>query len=373
MGVGNDDYPEVFLDCLVDLFQDPKSWYREEGLVDMSVGPHTYLIYHSLQMKAAGWDTDIDEVAAVSGASALFGYEHGSYMPKYAFRRLDPKKRIAEATGFGIGEIHFDSAEGAWDIMKESVDSGRPVKGEHFEAILFAGYQDAANRDDRKIFAISEGPGDSKKSWTWKEFASWVMQWSHGKLERHAERFEAEDPKSTAIRVIKDLVNWSEKPPEDIQSEYNNAVFGLAGIEAYADACEDMEKYPDFGMCHDMNSQWPTRKSSAVYLESVAKKGLLPEKLNEDLLAASKEYLSAYQSWVNVYNKISWAVPEELRQARTALAKQLKTTNNPSEILNNPMWALWIKDRSSATQSIRKALSHEKAAITALKNVLGSL
>ena len=128
----------------------------------------------------------------------------------------------------------------------------RALIGEHFEAILFAGYRDAASRDDRKIFAVSEGPGDTKKSWTWKEFASWVMQWSHGKFERYAERFEAADPKSTAIRVIKDLVDWSEKPPEDIQFEYNNAVFGLAGIEAYANACGDMEKYPDFGMCHDI-------------------------------------------------------------------------------------------------------------------------
>jgi hypothetical protein len=373
MGMEEDDYPEVLLDGLSDLFQDPKSWYREKGLVDMGVGPHTYLIYHCLQMKAAGWDIDIDEVAAVSGASALFGYEQGSYRPKYAFRRIDPVKRIAEATGFGIGEIHFDSAEGAWDVTKESLDSGRPVKGEHFEAILFAGYQDAANRDDRRVFAISEGPGDFTRSWTWKEFVSWVMQWSHGKLERHTARVVAAGPKSTAIRVIKALVEWSEKPPDDIQFEYNNAVFGLTGIEAYANACEDMEKYPGFGMCHDMNSQWPTRKSSAVYLEGVVRKGLFPEKLNEDLLTASKEYLSAYQSWVNVYNKISWAVPEELRQARADLVKQLKSTTDPSEIYNNPTWISWVKDRASATQSIREALSHEKAAIAALKNVLASL
>ena len=149
MGAEKNDFPEVFLDGLVDMYQDPKSWYRENGFVDISVGPHTYLIYHFLQMKAAGWDIGIDEVVAVSGACALFGYEQGSYMPKYAFRRIDPVKRIKEATGFGIGEIHFDSAEGAWDIMKESVDTGRPVKGEHFEAILFTGYQDAASRDDR--------------------------------------------------------------------------------------------------------------------------------------------------------------------------------------------------------------------------------
>jgi hypothetical protein len=92
-----------------------------------------------------------------------------------------------------------------------------------------------------------------------------------------------------------------------------------------------------------------------------------------NLLAASKEYLSAYQSWVNVYNRISWAVPEKLRQSRTQLAKQLKTKTHPSEILNNPTWASWVDDRASATQSIREALTHEKAAITALKNIRSSL
>ena len=47
--------------------------------------PYVYLQMHWVEMHVLGWrDVDFDTIAAVSGASALFGYEHGTWRPKYA-------------------------------------------------------------------------------------------------------------------------------------------------------------------------------------------------------------------------------------------------------------------------------------------------
>ena len=42
------------------------------------------------------------QIAAVSGASALFGYQPGEWMPKYAHLQVNPDQRIAEATGLPV-------------------------------------------------------------------------------------------------------------------------------------------------------------------------------------------------------------------------------------------------------------------------------
>jgi hypothetical protein len=36
------------------------------------VQPHVYLSFHLISMRAAGWQTDFDDLGVVSGASALF-------------------------------------------------------------------------------------------------------------------------------------------------------------------------------------------------------------------------------------------------------------------------------------------------------------
>jgi len=44
--------------------------------------PYVYLVAHVVEMWAAGWtDADLDALAAVSGASALFGYQPSEFAP----------------------------------------------------------------------------------------------------------------------------------------------------------------------------------------------------------------------------------------------------------------------------------------------------
>ncbi len=352
------EYPGVLLEKEAKEFNELIGWFGQHAVAanivnrsEVYIQPCVYLSLHLVQMRATGWtDMDFDQIAAVSGASALFAYEHGKFEPKYANLSIGMDERIAEATGFGYEWVDFKGIVGAWQLIKESVDSGRSVKGWDWENILFAGYQDAENPKDRKIFAMADGPGTYAKWLTWKEFREYVERvekWGCPQFGRHTNRVEMKPAKEVALRVINDLVEWSTNPPAHLIKKYPGATFGLAGIELYADNCADMEKFEDFGSCHDMNPQWPIRNSSAVYLKRVADAEIFPEEINSHLRKAANEYRTAYIYWKQFYNHLSHGSPEGAGRME--------------------------EHRLAGASGVRNALKHEKMALAELKILLSIL
>jgi len=348
---GKPDYPQVLLEDVVKIFDDLIGRLNGHGVMadnEVYTQPCVYLSLHLVQMRAAGWkDIDFDQITAVSGASALFAYEDDSFMPKYANLSIGMDERIADATGFGYEWVDFKGIDGAWELIKESVDSGRSVKGWFWENIMFAGYQDAAKPEDRKVFAMADGPGTFARWWTWqefdKEFVKLVEGWGQSRFGRHTERVPTKPANIVALRVIKDLVEWSTNPPEHLLEKYPKATFGLAGIELYAENCADMEKFQDFGACHGMNPQWPIRNSSSIYLKRVAEANVFPEKLDAHILKAADEYKAAYVYWKQFYNHLSYGGGEG--------------------------WGKIEEHRMAGAEGIRKALEHEKMALAELKAI----
>ena len=149
--------------------------------------------------------------------------------------------------------------EGAWELIRESIDAGHPVKGWHWENILFAGYRDAEQPHDRVVFAMADGPDTFARWWSWEELAEYVKLvegWGCPQFGRHTERVPAKPPAETVGRVLQDLVAWSTAPPELVRKRYPQAVFGLEGIESYAADCERVDVSEDWVACHDVNPQW---------------------------------------------------------------------------------------------------------------------
>jgi beta-lactamase regulating signal transducer with metallopeptidase domain len=305
--------------------------------------PYCYLTTLLVQMHAAGWDDmDLDTLAAVSGASAMFGYQRGEFMPKYAFHNRGPNELVEQATGYATESVRVADAEEAWRFVRESIGSGRPVSGWHGEMMLIAGYQDADAEADRKVFAMKDGNGYFTEWWAWETFAEWVG--GGQQVSRHSRRVEPEAPRDVAVRVVGDLVALSEGVPEDIQRAYPNAAFGLAGIEAWAAACADMEENEDWGMCHPENPQWTVRNSSGVYLQRVGEQELLSTEANDHVLTAASKYRDAYAAWQRAYGLVGYAAPE-----------------GSGKVPGN---------RAAAAAAVRAALEHEKAAIAALRTAL---
>ena len=77
---------EVLLKAAVEAFNDLIGKTGDGHVVaagkDVYQQPPVYLTMHVIEMRAAGWqDADYDTVAAVSGASALFGYTPTDFGP----------------------------------------------------------------------------------------------------------------------------------------------------------------------------------------------------------------------------------------------------------------------------------------------------
>ncbi len=308
--------------------------------------PNVYLTTHLVCMWTAGWkDTDFDTLTTVSGASALFAYkDYNDFMPKYANLYIGMDKRIADAAGFGWEWIPFEDPETGWELIKQSIDSGKPVKGWNEENLVFAGYSDSRFKHLRKVYVMSDGAGYYSTWIRWKSFCRWTKEWSHGKLGRFNGRLSPRPEKDIAIQVITDLVNWSEKPPEKVIQQFPGTKFGLEGMKAYAADCKNMDKYKTWSACHPINPQWIVRNSTAVYLENLIKKEIFRGDINNYLIPAAGKYRAAYSAWREFYNILGYSAP------RTAG----RTKHN----------------RKKGAESVRKAIEHEKEALGLLSKAL---
>ena len=287
----------------------------------------------------------------VSGAGLLFAYEPNDMMPKYAHLWLDLDKGIAETTGFGWERIKFRDEDEAWNLVKETIDSGRPAKGHFLETMLFVGYQDVAKRGDRKLYIMGDpfpGPGEW---WTWKQFGEWVQKFTSHEIGRHTKKMPKATKKKIAFQVIKDAVDWSKNPPAAVKNRFPNTPFGFAAIQAYAEDVADFSGKPKEYFketawlgCHAINPQWTARNSTAVYLERLAADKIFSPGINACLVAASNEYKAAYTEWKQFYMQLGYVAPENAWDNET--------------------------NRLAGAAAVRKALEHEQTAVNELEKAL---
>jgi len=274
----------------------------------------------------------------------MFGYQPGAFMPKYAFHHRGPDELVAQATGYATESARVGDAREAWDFVKESVDSGRPVSGWHGELMLLAGYRDADAEADRQVFATKDGNGYFAEWWTWDTFDEWVGDGQQ--LSRHSGWVAPRPKREVALRVMRDLVELSAGVPENIQQAFPKASFGLAGIEAWAADCADVDEHTDWSMCHPENPQWTVRNSSAVYLQRMADEGVLSADAAEHVRRGAELYRAAYRSWQEAYGLVGYPAPEGSGKVR--------------------------EKRLAAAAAVRRAAENERAAIAELRQALAA-
>ncbi len=147
-----------------------------------------------------------------------------------------------------------------------------------------------------------------------------------------------------ALRVMRDLAEWSADPPKAVREAYPEAKFGLAGIEAYAADCADVRTYEDWSACHDINPQWTLRNSTAAYLGGVAAGQSFPVQVTSRIATAAEHYRAAYEDWREFHRQLAYDAPEGAGK-------------DPER-------------RAAGAAAVRRALEHERAAVAELREAL---
>jgi hypothetical protein len=306
--------------------------------------PSTYLTTHYICMKVAGFDIDYDILTTISRTSALFAYKPDDFMPKYAHLHINIDKRIEQATGFGFEWLAPTTADECYSMIKDSIDNNKLVKSTMYENVLFIGYSDHEIINKRKIYLLSDG-ADYYSEWgSWNAFLSWFKEWGHTKVGRFTKRTDPLNKKDIAIKVINDLVNWSTQPPQEVLDQYPEAKFGLEGINEYANDCENLKKYKNWKACHDINPQWITRNSTAVYLKNLADENIFNQDTNVHINKSSEFYKEAYLQWRIFNNYLGYVASK-------------KAGRNKG-------------NRTNGANAIRQALEYEKQAINELRTAI---
>ena len=197
---------------------------------------------------------------------------------------------------------------------------------------------------------MADGPGTYARWLTWEEFDAWVqriLNWRSGVYGVFTERMPAKPQKEIALRVLSDLVAWSDQVPGDIQERYPDATFGLNGIEKFAYEVEDTDNFPNFVACHGINPQWTLRHSTALFLDGVIESALFSDEVNAHLQVAAQQYHGAFTAWKAFYTLLGHRVPDDVRAV-------------PAR-------------RQAGAELVRCWLAHESAGIAALKGALACL
>ena len=150
------------------------------------------------------------------------------------------------------------------------------------------------------------------------------------------ETAEAQEIVDSLTRRIRYLLTLKGRPP-----------FGLAGIEAYATDCADVEQYEDWVACHDINPQWAVRNSTAVYLRRVAESGVFTEEVNRHILDAAGAYRAAYAEWGELYELLGHGATEAQRKNK--------------------------ERREAGAAAVRRGLEYEKAGVEQLRAALSMI
>lgn len=330
---------------------------KDAARISAEVGPeyhpHCHLESYLIAIHLAG-ETDIDyeTLAVVSGVATTFCYHLTSYTGCYVFLPGEDD-RIAKATGYRFERTWVgDTPERAWELIKEAIDDGTVLQAEAIERMVYAGYQEAERKEDRKAFALG-GFFPARGKWmSWEEFSD-SRRDSDPSVSRIVEQVQKADPAILAKEVLKNMVDWSYNDPRaknewlmGISERIGRGGFkwGIAGIEAFAADLDDMTLEPDdfssgWRHSHIILMQSGARKAASNWLERLAKSKVLHESTTEYLISAAEEYKSAYMAWQE-FAEFDW----ESKESRAKMAA-----------------------------AVRQAAIREQAAVAAVKQALASI
>jgi|GEM_PF-4599191 len=315
----------------------------------------SYLDMRVVAMRSAGWqEVDYETLMVVSGFAAGFAW-HPTHPWVAGLLPPEADLHLEQATGFGWEWLLCDDVETYWRHLRESIDSGRPVHAFGTDDMLFVGYSDAPDDQERRVRPLAIGNPDRDLWWKWDEFVAWFTQYSRGQLGRHTRDALPGDPQRLAAQILADIVTSSLADPRQAYEDLpEGLLFGLAALDDFAAAMENLELSGEPGVYfapewlggHAIYTQIGGRRCLAQYLRKLLHAGLFVGAAHQAVQTAAQRYDAATAAW---------------REWETHLGRP--------DLAPPSAW-LTPRCRKAGAASARQAIAHERAALEALETVL---
>lgn len=270
----------------------------------------------------------------------------------------DPKAiedRLTQAAGWrwqSLGDYKGKPDE-AWAALAKSIDAGRGVVGVFLDDYIFAGYEDAGRKEDRRVYHL--GGWDPNGWWTWAEFEKWCGDW--GRLNAYGEKSPRGDAHEALLTAMRGAVKCATGDGRKSVPKFADGAYGLAGMEAYAAAVADSSRDPDWSEggwlgCFCINRQHDARDAAARWFS--ARAGLLAEPARGHLLKAAAHYEAACSAWGDFEAVLG-------RGAGKTELEDLK--------------GLWrdASARKAGAEAVRRAAEFERQAVSEIEKALAGL
>lgn len=259
------------------------------------------------QMRIAGWDVDYGDLIVIAGYATSFAYAprpDDRWMAHY-FPVEGRDDRIAHATGYRNVWRQYPDVEDYWNALKREIDSGRAVHAPNEEDVLFIGYREADEPENRGVMPVAIVFVDEDE-WNWEKFVNWhsrdmVSGW-FGCMES---RVEPWPPRKSAVEVL-DVMARVARGDDPHRRPGDGVVWGIDGVEAYAadladlsksGASEDRDGFFQGGWrgCHNVICQMSGRPAAAAYLRKAS--GLFDGDARTQLKECADCYEEATRAW----------------------------------------------------------------------------
>lgn len=252
--------------------------------------------------RAAGRsDVEYDDLIMLQGMGTAFAYDPKRFSVIYAFLD-DPEQTaayLAQGTGFDwqVAPRPRPDPDAPWQLVKQCVDAQTPLVASWFDDFFVAGYIDAPQKENRRIYTMGRW---SLGGWIdWPEFVSQCQQFG-----QFAYPTGKPVPKVDMTRfILQRIVQCAQADPRQGAPFAKNASFGFAGMEAYAADIADPGKPasyfdPAWQACHAINRQWHARESAANWLARAARTQPGAAAAADHLNRASALYRQSHDLWL---------------------------------------------------------------------------
>lgn len=266
------------------------------------LAPSWSIVNYFLLKNAGDYKVPLGAVVAASAECVIFNYARKSIEPMY-FNTIGGFDRLKIISGFSMENLRTSNAEEAFQFIRQGIDEEKGIFVSGPEIAICYGYEDAVNKENRKVYGLSGwGPG-LNGTLPWESFKQFVKQF--GNNEGFAFVSDHNDPaeKTEVLKMLTgQVIDWQQKHPA-VKLGQNQEFYGLEAFRNFIRDLSDPDMRGDIDQayinCHIIEFQSDGRYWLGKFIMELANK--FSGELNTHLATAGNHYLNSFKKLRQFY------------------------------------------------------------------------